>query len=95
MAKVTPLASKIRGSATWDGDSYCPRAMGKGIAHQTGAPFAGRPGLPRSLRVAPFYSQPDRLKPNHSPLHTAAIPTRTVSYPYFHPSSGIFWKFIP
>ncbi len=25
------------------------------------------------------YSQPDRLNPNHSPLHTAAIPTRTVS----------------
>ena len=59
--------------------SYYRRAKGKGTAHQTGAPFAGRPGLPRSLRVAPFYSQPERLKPNHSPLHTTAIPTRTVS----------------
>jgi hypothetical protein len=59
--------------------SHYPWAKGKGTAHQTGAPFAGRPGLPRSLRVAPFYSQPDRLKPNHSPLHTTAIPTRTVS----------------
>ena len=59
--------------------SYHPRAKGKGTAHQTGAPFAGRPGLPRSLRVAPFYSQPERLNPNHSPLHTTAIPTRTVS----------------
>jgi hypothetical protein len=25
------------------------------------------------------YSQPDRLNPNHSPLHTAAIPTRVAS----------------
>ena len=38
-----------------------------------------RQGLPQSLRVAPFYSQPERLNPNHSPLHTTAIPTRTVS----------------
>jgi hypothetical protein len=27
---------------------------GKGTAHQTGAPFAGRPGLPQSLNLAPF-----------------------------------------
>ena len=39
-----------------------------------------RIGVMRCQRCLPFsYSQPDRLNPSHSPLHTAAIPTRTVS----------------
>ena len=43
----------------------------------------GRNLLPRSLLALYLqcflsYSQPDRLNPSHSPLHTAAMPTMTV-----------------